>query len=258
MLNTASAMANPRISFFEEFPDKNITSEIKLINFNTAIYVAAKNVSEFRHYEKKFKAKNKYIKEIIYWPVLTRKEGYWISPFSKREALERIFKELEGQKIPVMLDLELPTTRNPWLYITELRHFLGNKKLISGFIQNYSGEIYTAEYFPPGTWGDRKLQTLGLHYPHPKIKVIKMLYHSLHPSFSDQYVQKQLQRGKEQWENNFIIGYGTIAKGISGKEKILSPEQLENDLRIAKEAGVQEVIIFRLGGLDEEYIKSLK
>lgn len=252
-LHLPFVMANPKISFFEEFPDENITFEIKLINFNTTVYVAAHNITEFQKYEKELKTKNKHIKEVIYWPILSRKEGYWISPFSKREALSRIFQELKRKKIPVMLDLELPTSRSPWLYFTELGNFRGNKKLISNFIQNYSGEIYTAEYFPKGRWGDRKLQALGLHYPHPKIKVIKMLYHSLHPSFSDKYITQQLRRGQEQWGNNFMVGFGTIATGISGKKKILAPRQLENDVRIVKEVGIKEVVIFRLGGWNEEY-----
>src|SRR3989338_5458536 len=117
VISMTAAKATPRISFFEEFPEENITNEIKLINFNTSIYVAAQNVSEFLQYEKEFKTKNKHITKVVYWPILEKKEGYWISPFSDRKALERIFNELIGKKIPVMLDLELPTSRNPWLYI---------------------------------------------------------------------------------------------------------------------------------------------
>ena len=148
VITMTAANATPKISFFEEFPDQDILDEIKLINFNTTIYVAAHNLSEFQRYEKEFKQKNRHIKKVVYWPILEKKEGYWISPFSNRKALERIFSELEGKKVPVMLDLELPTTRNPLLYITQLGNFRRNKKLISDFIQNYSGEIYTAEYFP--------------------------------------------------------------------------------------------------------------
>ncbi len=51
---------------------------------------------------------------------------------------------------------------------------------------------------------------------------------------------------------------GTIAKGIIGTEPILSLEQFEQDLIIAKKAKLKEVIIFRLGGLNKDYIKVIK
>ena len=75
------------ISFFEEFPDKNSLSKLKLINFNTKLYLAAKSYKEF----KKIKIKNKFVKELIYWPILEKNEGYWISPFSDNKALKRTF-----------------------------------------------------------------------------------------------------------------------------------------------------------------------
>ena len=73
-----------------------------------------------------WRKKNKNIKQIIYWPILEHKEGYWISPFTRRKALQRVLKELENEKTSVMLDLELPTTKNFWLYFTQLLKFRKN------------------------------------------------------------------------------------------------------------------------------------
>ena len=101
------------------------------------------------------------------------------------------------------------------------------------------------------------LLRLGLHYCHPKVKVIKMLYHSLHP-FGDDFLRQELQQGKREYKDNFIVGYGVLAPGIHGTETVLSPSQLEKDLQLAKDTGVKEVIIFRLGGLNEKYVKVLK
>jgi len=61
-----------------------------------------------------------------------------------------------------------------------------------------------------------------------------------------------------RYGKNFLIGYGTIATGILGNEPILSAAQLEKDLQIAKKARINEVVMFRLGGLNEEYAKLLK
>lgn len=243
------------ISFFEEFPNGLNLRKTSLLSSPTKLYLAARGVREFKHLTSKIEDKN--IKQFIYWPLLQRKEGYWISPFSQRKALLRIFKELEKEHIPVMLDLELPTTQNPWLYFTQLPYFWGNKRLIQQFIHNYQGDIYLAEYYPEGKRSEKMLQFLGLHYAHPKIRVIKMLYRSMH-HFSDDFLRGELQRGKKEYGSCFIPSFGVLAPGIMGNEPVLSPRQLEQDLRIAKEEGMEEVIVFRLGGLDEKYGKVLR
>ena len=236
------------ISFFEEFPTPKNLQKLQLVTWPTKLYLAAPSFKEFTRI--KADIKNKKISSIIYWPILQKKEGYWISPFSERKSLVRIFKELEGKNVPVMLDLELHTTQNPSLYFTQGLNCIRNKRLIKKFIQQYPGEIYGAEYYPFKRW----LSWWGLHYSHPNIKVIKMLYHSMH-HFSDDFLGKHLQEGKQRYGKNFIVGYGTIAQGITGREKILTPEQLKNDLRIAQQNGIKEVVIFRLGGLNTEYAK---
>ena len=243
------------ISFFEEFPNQPNLQKLSLLHFPAKLYLAAESVNEFQRIVSTIKNRN--IKEFIYWPLLKRKEGYWISPFSERKALVRIFKELEIEKVPVMLDLELPTTQNPLLYLTQSSLFLGNKKLIRKFINDYRGKIYLAEYYPEGKWREKLLKLLGLHYWSKKVKVIKMLYRSLH-HFNDDFLREELRRGKREYGDDFIAGLGVIAPGIQGDEPILSPQQLEQDLQIAQKAGINEVILFRLGGLDERYGKVLK
>ncbi len=243
------------ISFFEEFPEPQHIRKVSLLSSPAKLYLAADSVQKFKRITSRIK--NKRIKQFIYWPLLQRKEGYWISPFSERKALLRIFKELERETIPVMLDLELPTTRNPILYLTQSVYFWSNKRLIQRFIRNYQGEIYLAEYYPEGKRSERVLQSLGLHYPNKKVKIIKMFYRSMH-HFSDDFLRKELQRGRKEYDSHFIPSFGVIAPGVMGNEPVLSPEQLERDLQIAKKTGIKEVILFRLGGLDKKYAKTIR
>ncbi|HIG93593.1 TPA: hypothetical protein HA234_05345 [Candidatus Woesearchaeota archaeon] len=243
------------ISFFEEFPTAENLQKVKQVTWRTKVYLAAKSVSQFKGYTANITSKK--VQEVVYWPILSRQEGYWISPFSERKALEKLFWELHGKNIPVMLDLELPTTQNPWLYLTQALNFPSNKKLITNFISTYQGQIYQAEYYPEGKRNQRLLQFLGLHYPQPKVKVIKMLYHSLH-HFSEDFLRRQLQQGQQVWEKNFVVGMGTITKGIHGNEPRLSAQQLEKDLELAQKMKIQEVVLFRLGGLNKKYGEILK
>ena len=241
-----------QISYFEEFSTKNNLNKLKLIKNHTKLYLAASSLEEFSAISKKLDRSK--IKEAIYWPILSKKEGYWISPFSRRKALKRVFSELKDQKIAVMLDLEPPTTKNPSLYLTQSLNFFRNKRLISNFIEKYAGQIYLAEYYPEGEKKERIMGLLGIHYKNIKVKVIKMFYHSLH-DFNVGFMNRELKRGIEEFSDNYLIAFGTIAKGISGDEPILKPEQLRQDLELAEKAGIKEVIIFRLGGLNKEYSK---
>lgn len=243
------------ISFFEEFPTTQNLGKLALLKGKVKVYIAAKSLAEFYSIKKSVKDKIR-VKEFIYWPILEKREGYWISPFSRRQALLRIFRELKGKKDSVLLDLELPTTKNIWLYAFQGLNFWLNKMLIKEFIEEYKGELYLAEYYPEGQIKEKIMKIAGLHYDSKKVKVVKMLYHSLH-AFKEQFVREELQRGVSEWGNNYIVSYGTIAKGINGNEVILTPLQLEKDLELANETGVKEVVIFRLGGISKEYVKVL-
>ncbi|MBU1111695.1 MAG: hypothetical protein ABIG93_00215 [archaeon] len=261
-----------QISFFEEFPTKENLDKLKYVTWNTKLYLATKSLKEFEKIKKQIqkqlkqsKSKTK-VKEYIYWPILEKKEGYWISPFSNRKALKRIFKEIESKTkskirtkpVPIMIDAELPTTKNPFLYITQFFNFLSNRKLIRTFIKN-NKPVYIAEYYPEGKFKEGILSFLGLHFDPKKYnyKVIKMLYHSLH-NFDEKFLNKELEQGKEEFGNNFITAFGIIAKGVSDEKHLLSFESLKQDLTIAKKQRLKEIIIFRLGGMNKEYQKVIE
>jgi len=246
-----------KISFFEEFPTQTNLAKLKYVNFTTKIYLTAESLKEFKKLKSEIVKNYKQVKEVVYWPILKKKEGYWISPFSKRKALLRIFNELKNNDNAVMLDLELPTRHNPLLYFTQAINFFRNKKLVSKFIKNYQGEIYLAEYFPEGKVAKKLLNFLGLHFKHSKVKVIKMFYSSLH-NFNPKFVKKEFDYGVKELGSNYLIALGTISVGIHNKEPILSEEKLRRDLLIAKKSNVQEVIIFRLGGMNKKYQNVLK
>lgn len=244
------------VSFFEEFPDKASLSRLRFVSWPTKLYVAARSLDDFNKIKKSIKNRN--VKDIIYWPVLDKKEGYWISPFSRRSALKRVFNELKNSDVPIMIDAELPTTRNPLLYLTQSLNFFRNKRLIRGFIQNHK-DVYACEYYPDGSFKDNLLSVFGLHYDSSECnnKVIKMVYHSMH-DFDERFIVDELKRGISECGKCFLVGYGTIARGVAGNEPILSTLQLKKDLSIAKKVGVKEVIIYRLGGLDKNYSSLIK
>ncbi len=247
-----------QISFFEEFPTKENLKKLTLIPKKTNLFLAAKSIQEFQSTSNTTHQQypNK-IKQIVYWPILKRSEGYWISPFSNNKALQRIFKELENKTFPVMLDLELPTTQNPLLFITQLPYFIINKHQIRKFINHYQGPVYLCEYPLSSAFSISITNLLGLHYNNKHVKIMKMQYRSLH-HISNQTFKNKITSNQKKYPNRFIPGIGTTATGIHQNEPILSPQNLKRDLQILKDLNIQETVIFRLGGLTKEHIKIMK
>lgn len=277
------------ISFYEEFPTDSNLNKLKLIKFQTKIYVAASSVKKFRFLEKKIKKLNKKVKEVIYWPILKEKEGYWFSPFAKREALKRAISEIEKEKnISIMWDAEYPINKSNITW--SIPSFFSNKKLIENFFKNAPGnkiKIYTSEYYPERDLLASWLRFCKLSFS-PRIygnTMIKMVYtsefkkkkknmkdiiqylfskrflHIVKGKMSDEaissFIKEEAQFGVKRYEKHFAMAFGLTKNGVGDKEPIITPEELERDIKAAKSSNINEVIIYRLGGLNKDYLKRI-
>lgn len=256
-----------KISFYEEFPTKESLDKIILINFPTKLIVAAKSLEEFNSTKNRIIGyKNDNIKEVIYWPILDKKEGYWFSAFAKNSALKRIINELRQNKNPltIMWDAELPIT--PSLIFTQILNYFKNRKIILDFFKNaekYKIKIMTSEYPLESKFLRNLLFSLFLisfdtkKYKNKKIAMLYTSFLKNHPDI-ESFLERQISIGKKAFGNDFMVALGTIAAGISGNEPILKPEELDRDLRVAKNKGINDVVIFRLGGLNKIYLNVIK
>lgn len=240
-----------KINFFEEFPTKENFEKAKLIKFNSKIYIAAKSLREFDKYAKQIKKINKGVTP-AYWPVLRQNEGYWLSPFSETKALERVFKELEeyDKNLTVLLDLELPS-RAPRLFLKNFLRFFKNKNLIKEFVKTKPKkvELVTAEYVINNWLFNLVLSSLGVHLRKGISERIFMCYTSMaRNDYWEKVMKKNIKKQKS-------VGLGVTAVGILGDEPLISTQNLEKDLELAKNSKTETVTIFRLGGLNKEYLE---
>ena len=237
-----------QIDFFEEFPTEENLNKLRLVYWSCLVYVASHSLKEFKKIEKNIKKINKKVR-VGYWPILKIKEGYWLSAFSRRSALKRIMYELKikkKKKLIVLWDSELPML-NPSLFILQLFNYTRNKRLIYNFLNNahrYGIKIAIAENKPKLSkkFGDKKI--LMAYSSDFKIAPIKALLN-------------KISSGKK-FKDRLEIGLGCIASGILRIEPILKPGKLERDLKICKKFGIKKIVIFRLGGLNKQYVRVLK
>ena len=80
-----------------------------------------------------------------------------------------------------------------------------------------------------------------------------MWYSSMNSNMMNKNITKNLIKLEDK--SNYSISLGTIAKGIFENEPLLSSSDLEKDLLFVKKQGFKEVIIFRLEGLNKDYLK---
>ena len=163
-----------------------------------------------------------------------------------------------------MWDAELPFYKS--LILRQAFNYFSNRKIILDFFRNageYNIKILTSEY-PLESKFLRNLLSDVLLISFDPIKYnnkkIAMLYTSLLKDYQNikNFLEGQLKIGKNIFGDNFIVALGTIAFGINGNEPILKPEDLERDFEIAKNNGINNVVIYRLSGLNKEYAKIVK
>lgn len=238
-----------QIEFYEEFPNEQNLGKLAFTKFPSKIFIAAKSIEEFQRYETIAKKYKKNIK-IAYWPII--KNSYWISPFSNTKDLINLFSELTKIKNDLLIDLELPLANKWGMYIKNIFSFRKNKRLIRNFLEQNKSRITTAEY--PFAFVSKFMRLIGLNYNIHYERSI-MFYSSMFSDKLNRTVKYNLRKIKNK--SNYSISLGTIATGILGNEPLLTPENLEKDLKFVKESGFKKVIIFRLEGLNKEYIKVL-
>lgn len=241
-----------RVSFFEEFPTKKNLEKLRFIKFPTKVYLGCKSLKEFNAI---VLPKNC---EKVYWPVLKEEEGYWISPWSESSALKRVFSELQGKKVSVMLDVEFPKKR--YLLLTNIHNTLRNFYLITRFLKTYKNKVYTTEYSIGDSFVVSSLfNFIGMRYS-PKIfgnDVIKLLYTSW-GAYMRYHFEKDVRTGIASFKDKILIGLGMTAPGVKEREPLIKPKELKRDLKICKKYGIKEVVIFRLGGLNKEFLKVIQ
>ena len=227
-----------KISFFEEFPTPANLKKLALLPYKPKLYLAAPNVPTFQHLTHGLKCA-----EDIFWPVVKKEDGYWLSPFSPSRALSRLFHDFRTHTPPLFSAPPFPLRTS--LLVTSLPSALANLWRIRSFLSRYPAPLYAGEY----SVEPRPLSFL-LGVPSRKgMKHVKMLYSSLHKGLP---FKQLFEDHLKTHGHDFIPALGLLAPGIHGSEQILSPTQLRQDLEMCQ--GADEVILFRLGGLNQKYL----
>lgn len=251
-----------KFNFFEEYQTLDNFKKTELINFNSTIFLAANSFNEYKENQKLLTSINPNL-STAYWPILPN--SYWISPFSNTKDLQLFTKEIFSinEPLTILIDLELPLVKHKELYFKNFFSFRKNKKILNNFFKEaptHNINIVTAEY-PPFFVGISFIyHLLGISFDVKKYRHTQCIiyYTSMIPNkFISKLIRKGIIRSKKI-NPNLQLGLGTIATGVLGNEPILSLKSLKSDIDFMEINNIETGIIFRLGGLDENYIKLLE
>ncbi len=254
-----------RINFFEEFPETGVLERGQLINFPSTIFIAARSHQKFLYYREQLSHINPML-EAAYWPLLPK--SYWVSPFSYNYELETLRIDLKKWNLrprphlKALIDLEIPMR---WKLIAKnILDFYENKKLIQLIFSEAAENnvmIYTAEYTSFHPLHQKLINGLGVSYPqtiYPHTKIFMYYTSMIGDRRLYEWKRKSVMQYSQTLGSDVQIGVGTTAQGILRREPIIPPQQLEDDLLFLKTQGITTTVVFRLGGLNSDYLSVLK
>lgn len=244
------------IGFFEEYPTRDNLSRLQLVAFPADVYVAARSIAEFVRLRAAIAADFRSVRTVGYWPILALGDGYWISAFSGSNAIARVVQELRStaDPFPVLWDAELPLL-NKRLFLTGLPALAANRRLIHRTVRDGAAphEIVVAQ-FPKRGLDELLARIAAVAFPFDDYHRLDMLYSSL-LTVADRagYLRRVIGEHSRRYER-YSVGLGLIGRGVEDHTTpLITAEELDRDLRIAAEAGVERAVLYRLGGLNEQY-----
>jgi hypothetical protein len=69
---------------------------------------------------------------------------------------------------------------------------------------------------------------------------------------------RSLRCGVEKYGEHFIPALGSLNDGEGSEEIFVPPGTLRRDLKLAREAGVSEIWLFGVNGLNADYLSALR
>lgn len=254
-----------RIDFLEEYPlEAANLAPAALWPHAARVYLATRRYDDFRACAQRLVSVNP-LMQAAWWPLLG--QSYWFSPWSHPQELADFIDVLDRERtgaqdrLAVLIDLELPTLRPTLL----LRHLAGHRRaraLLTEIFQrapDWNIELATAEYPAFGGLNRRVWERLGISLDRrwPVRRRYIMYYPTLIPRVFHCAVRRHIGREARAGGDSYALALGPIARGALGNEVLRSPGDLAGDLAFARRCGIEGVGIFRLGGLNPEFLRQL-
>jgi hypothetical protein len=249
----ASLPATVRVGLYEEFPAQERLARLQQVDFPVALAVTASSRQAFLELRQQLLDGYPAVREVYFWPVLPVEAGYYPGPLSEGRALEQAAAEAEG--LPTLWDLELPRAPASPAW----GDWLDNRAFIGQWLSRRTAPTHvwrSAAFLGLDSW---LLRQAGLHFDplnYGQVWLHLDLYTTGNGLPAD-LMATVLRCGVERYGDRFIPSFGVLDDGAGEPEIYVPVETLERDLVLARAAGVSEVWVFGVNGLNAEYLAAI-
>ena len=252
--STPAASGAPlRVGVYEEFPTPERLAKLAQVDFPIDLALAAESPAAFEALRAPL-ADNPYVQTIYYWPTLTPEEGYYLGPWSRSAGLQRVMAETPAET-PVLWDWEFPRGGQGWA----VGEAPANRRLIEAWWAGRTAPVAVWRSFTFLGLDSPLLRLTGL-YVDPRAYPTLTLHLDFYASGAGRpawLTARMLRCGVERYGARFVPSFGVLDDGL-GAGPFVSPEALARDVALARAAGVSEVWLFGLNGLNADYLAALR
>jgi hypothetical protein len=186
--------------------------------------------------------------------LLSHDEGYYPGSWSDADGIDRVAGEADG--LPVLWDLEVPlnlvglSAGNWWRNRTFLDQWFDERTQPTHIWRSHTSMGLDPLF----------LRLIGMHFDpldYPTVYLHLNLYTTGGGLPADE-LSRILRCGVERYGERFIPSFGSLNDGEGPAEIFVPAETLRRDLQLAREAGVSEIWLFGVNGLNEDYLSALR
>jgi len=246
-----------RVGLYEEFPTPERLAKLQQVDFPVSLAVAAPSRMAFLELQSAIGQSYSQVRQLFFWPVLAKDEGYYLGPFSDAAAIERV--ATQANDLPVLWDLELPQGEVFFLK-RGLTNWQRSRQFTAAWLRDRTlpapiWRSYAALGLDP--W---LLRAAGMHYDpldYPQVALHLDLYSTGAGRPRDE-LARILQAGVARYGDRFVPALGVLDDGEGRPEQFVPAATLRRDLQLAREAGVGEIWLFGVNGLNVEYLAAVR
>jgi hypothetical protein len=240
-----------RIGLYEEFPTPERLARLEAVDFPVDLAVAAPDRAAFLALRDTIRQTYPQVETIYWWPLLTLDEGYYPGTFSDADAVQRVAAATAG--LPVLWDMEPP--------MRLLRGEIGfgdlswedwqrNRAFLDDWLRQREQPVHMWRMRRPEGLNPPLLRLLSLHYEPDDYPTLTFQL-DLYGSMPDAEFYRIVRCGVERYGGRFVPAIGSLDDGEGPKGAFLRPEGLQRNLQLAHAAGVTELWLFQVSGLNE-------
>ncbi len=249
----ATLPATVRVGLYEEFPAQERLAKLQQVDFPVSLAVTASSRQAFLQLREQILDGYPAVQEVYFWPVLTEEAGYYAGPLAQGHALQTAAAEADG--LPTLWDLELPRAPASPAW----GDWLNNRAFIDTWLAGRTAPTHVWRSAAFMGLDSRLLRAAGLHYDPLDYDQV-WLHLDLYTNGSGlpaDLMATILRCGVERYGDRFIPAFGVLNDGVGAPEIYVPAATLERDLVLARAAGVSEVWLFGVNGLNAEYLAAL-